>query len=87
MTLTPDNIAKLIFHLSNLRWLEKEHLSDTIKDPETEKAITILKMEIDKELSEAGLDEHFDLSTLTEIVKLYAETYSKKESKRLEDAA
>lgn len=87
MTLTPDILAKLIFHLSNLRWLEKEHLFDIIKDPEIEKSITILKMEIDKELCENGLDEHFPLDQLTEIIKIHAEAYSKKEISRVENAA
>lgn len=80
MTLTPEIIAKLLFHVSNLRWLEKEHISDPIKDPEVEKAIVILKMEIDKELCENGFDEHFDLITLTEIVRIYMESTKLKQA-------
>lgn len=73
MTLTPEIIAKLIFQISNLRWLEREYISDSIKDIKVAKAISLLKIEIDKELSENGLDEHFDLSTLTEIIRLNLE--------------
>lgn len=80
MTLTPENIAKLIFHVSNLRYFERENLSDPIKDPETEKAIVILKMEIDKELCESGLDEHFDKATLTEILKIYLDNCKLKQA-------
>ena len=78
MNITPEQISKLIFHVSNLRWLEREYVSDPIKDIEIAKAITVLKMEIDKEMNEMGLDEHFDLFTLTEIVKINLGTNSLK---------
>lgn len=73
MTLTPEIIAKLLFQISNLRWLEREYISDVDKDIEVAKAIVNAKMELDKTLSENYLDEHFDLSTLTEIIRLNLE--------------
>ena len=80
MNITPEQIAKLIFHVSNLRWLEREHVADPIKDPEVEKSIVLLKMEIDKELCEIGLDEYFDLNILTEIIKIYTESNKLKQA-------
>jgi hypothetical protein len=73
MTLTPEIIAKLLFQISNLRWLEREYISDVDKDIEVSKAIVNAKIELDKTLSENYLDEHFDLSTLTEIIRLNLE--------------
>lgn len=80
MNITPEQIAKLIFHVSNLRYYEKEHASDLVKDGKVETAIAILRMEIDKELCEIGLDEHYDLTTLTEIIKIYMEANTLKHS-------
>lgn len=80
MNITQEQIAKLIFRVSNLRYYEKEHASDMVKDGKTETAVALLKLEIDTLLYEMGLDEHFDLITLTEVIKIYMEANTLKQA-------
>lgn len=87
MTITPETISKLIYHISNLRYYEKEYVADKEKDIKSGDAILKLRSEIDKLLEEIGCDGYFNLETLTEIVKIHAEAYTKKENTRMEDAA
>ena len=80
MVITPEQIAKLIFRVSNLRYYEKEYASDLVKDGKTETAVALLKLEIDTLLYEMGLDEHFSLDSLTAIVKIYMEAIQLKQT-------
>jgi hypothetical protein len=74
MTITPETISKLIFHISNLRYYEKEYAGDKEKDEKIRVAILKLRSEIDKLLEEIGCDGYFALETLTEIVKIHLES-------------
>jgi hypothetical protein len=77
MMITPKQIATLLFHVSNLRYFEKEYTEDKEKDPKLERAIVKLRWEIDQILNEMGLDDHFTKETLSEIIKINLETSKK----------
>jgi hypothetical protein len=75
--ITPKQIAALLFHVSNLRYFEKEYTEDKEKDPKIERAIVKLRWEIDQLLNEMGIDDHFTKETLSEIIKINLETSKK----------
>lgn len=74
MIITPENLAKLIFLVSNLRYFEREYASDKEQDIKVEISIVRIKNEIDTFLKEMGLDEYFDKTILTEVIKINLES-------------
>jgi hypothetical protein len=80
MNITPDKIAKLIYHTSNLRYYERDYASDKEQDLKVEIAIVRIREEIDTLLKELGLDDFFDLHTLTEILKINLENFKLKQA-------
>lgn len=68
MTITPKQIANLIFAVSQLRWFEKEYAID----PTIECKDIVVKWQfmVDKVLSEMGVDGFISRDQLLETIKL-----------------
>lgn len=80
MNITPEQLAKLIYHVSNLRYYERDYASDKEQDLKVEIAIVRMREEIDTLLLEMGLDDFFDKHTLTEILKINLENSKLKQA-------
>lgn len=68
MTITPKQVANLIFAVSQLRWFEKEYRID----PTLEVKDIVIKWQfmVDKVLSEMGVDGFISRDQLLETIKL-----------------
>jgi hypothetical protein len=86
MTITPKQVANLIFATSQLRWFEKEYAID----PTIECKDIVVKWQymVDKVLSEMGVEEFVSREQLIEIITLEynANTSTKKENEGIQNA-
>ncbi len=88
MTITPKQVANLIFATSQLRYFEKELMTDKHNFELNDIAIKWQFM-VDKVLSEMGVEEFISRKALLETIKLEynADTNTTKEGSRVENAA
>lgn len=87
MTITPVQVANLIFSVSQLRWFEKEYAID----PTIEVRDIVVKWQfmVDKVLSEIGVEGFISRQELFETIKLdyNADTNTEKTNQGVETPA
>lgn len=88
MTVTPEQVANLILSVSQLRYFERELMTDK-NNLELNDITLKWQFMVDKVLIEMGVDEFISRKSLLETIKLEynANTDSEKENQRVEDAA
>jgi hypothetical protein len=69
MTITPEQVANLIFATSQLRWFEKELMSDK-NNLELNDICTKWQFMVDKVLTEMGAKEFVSRKQLLETIKI-----------------
>ena len=73
MKITPELVAKLIFATSQLRWFERELMSEP-SNFELQDIITKWQCKADEVLRDMGVEEFIPLKTLTETIELEYKT-------------
>jgi hypothetical protein len=87
MRITPEQVANLIFSVSQLRYFEKELMTDK-NNFELNDIVVKWQYMIDKVLIEMGVEEYISRKQLLETIQLEynADTDTTKEDTRVEDA-
>jgi hypothetical protein len=78
MTVTPEQVANLIFSVSQLRYFEKESMTDK-NNLELSDITLKWQFMVDKVLIEMGVEEFISRKQLLEVIKLETNEYCKNE--------